>query len=215
MTDSTATDPTPPDPTSIDSTPPASTATGSTASDPAATGPAATDPAATDAATTDPNPPVADPDPVLAEITAAVEAGRGGERVAARERFAALWERITGAGDPFHRCVLAHYAADVQDDPLEELRWDGRALAAADEVTDERVRAHHASLQIAGFYPSLHLNLADVHRRLGHDAEAGRQLELARQRSDALGDDGYGHMIRSAIERCGQRLERGDRSGDS
>ena len=185
-----------------------STATDSTPTDSTATGPAGAD-----AATTDPHPPAADP--VFAEITAAVEAGRGGERVAARQRFAVLWARITGAGDPFHRCVLAHYAADVQDDPLEELRWDERALAAADEVTDERVRAHHASLQIAGFYPSLHLNLADVHRRLGHDAEAGRHLELARQRSDALGDDGYGHTIRSAIDRCGQRLERGDRSGDS
>lgn len=198
MTDSTATD---------------STATGRTATGRTATGPTATDSTATDAATADPNPPAADP--VLAEITAVVEAGRGGERAAARDEFAALWARITEAGDPFHRCVLAHYAADVQDDPLEELRWDERALAAAGEVTDERVRAHHASLQIAGFYPSLHLNLADVHRRLGHDAEAGRHLELARQRSDALGDDGYGHMIRSAIERCGQRLERGDRSGDS
>lgn len=154
-------------------------------------------------------------DPVPAEITAAVEAGRAGDPEAARTQLAAIWQRLGEHGDPFHRCTLAHYAADVQDDPHEELRWDERALAAAGEVTDERVQAHDASLRIAGFYPSLHLNLADVHRRLGHDADARRQLELARQRIDALADDGYGRMIRSAIERCGQRLEQGDRSADS
>ncbi|MBP2369149.1 hypothetical protein [Pseudonocardia parietis] len=154
-------------------------------------------------------------DPVLAAITEAVEAGCAGDPGAARTQLAAIWERLGEDGDPFHRCTLAHYAADVQDDPHEELRWDERALAAAGEVTDERARAHHASLHIAGFYPSLHLNLADVHRRLGHDADARRHLELARERIDALADDGYGRMIRSAIERCGQRLERGDRSADS
>ncbi|MFP5070521.1 hypothetical protein ACLFMI_12740 [Pseudonocardia nantongensis] len=168
----------------------------------------------TDSTTTTDSTTDAAADPVLAEITAAVEAGRAGERAAARERLAAIWARIGERGDPFHRCVLAHHAADLQGDPHEELRWDERALAAAGEVTDERAEAHHASLHVAGFYPSLHLNLADVHRRLGHDADAARHLELARERSDALGDDGYGHMIRSAIERCGQRLERGDRSAD-
>ena len=151
-------------------------------------------------------------DPVTAEIATAVQAGRAGDRPTARARLDDIWTRIGDGGDPFHRCVLAHYAADVQDDPHEELRWDQRALAAADEVTEERARAHDPSLRIAGFYPSLHLNLADVHRRLGNDADARHHLGRARARVGQLSDDGYGQMIRSGIERCGERLEHGDRS---
>ncbi|MBC3191477.1 hypothetical protein H7X46_10425 [Pseudonocardia sp. C8] len=81
------------------------------------------------------------------------------------------------------------------------------ALAAAGEVTAERARAVHASLEVAGFHPSLHLNLADVHRRLGHDEEARRHLALAGDHAGALRDDGYGRMIRSGIARCAARLD--------
>ena len=155
--------------------------------------------------------PMTDPDtitdPVMSEIAAAVQAGQEGDRADARARFDDLRARLGDDGDPFHRCTLAHYAADVQDDPHEELRWDERALAAAEEVTDERAHTYHPSLRIAGFYPSLHLNLADVHRRLGHDAAARRHLDLARERIDALSDDGYGRMIRAGIERCAERLD--------
>jgi hypothetical protein len=78
----------------------------------------------------------------------------------------------------------------VQEDLAEELRWDLRALAAADELTDRRAREHHHSLAVAGFYPSLHLNLADVHRRLGDEERARDHLTRAEHAVDTLGDDG-------------------------
>ncbi|WP_202449685.1 hypothetical protein [Streptomyces sp. SID4917] len=56
----------------------------------------------------------------------------GGDREEARNRFGALWTEIGEAGDPLHRCTLAHYMADTQDDPGDELAWDLRALTAAD-----------------------------------------------------------------------------------
>lgn len=151
-------------------------------------------------------------DPVLAEIGEAVAAAHAGHRDEARRRFAALWERIGPGGDPLHRCVLAHHAADVQDDPHEELRWDERALAAADETTDARVRAHHPSTAVAGFYPSLHLNLADVHHRLGDDRSARDHLDRAEAATGALPDDGYGRMIANGIAACRRRLAAGDRA---
>lgn len=46
----------------------------------------------------------------------------------ARQRLTEIWAEIADDGDPFHRCVLAHYMADLQDDPREELAWDLRAL---------------------------------------------------------------------------------------
>lgn len=146
------------------------------------------------------------PDPVMAEIGEVVAVGQAGDHAMARERFAELWDTLGPAGDPLHRCALAHYAADVQDDPREELRWDLRALEAADEVTDERAQAYHASLAVAGFYPSLHLNLADVYRRLGEQAKAQRHLVRATDTVGTLADDGYGQLIRAGITRCAARL---------
>jgi hypothetical protein len=143
---------------------------------------------------------------VQAEITAAVAVAQAGDHPAARARFAAIWDRLGPAGDPFHRCVLAHHAADVQADPAEELRWDLRAIAAADEITDERARRHHPALDVAAFFPSLHLNLADVYRRLGDRDRAAHHVERARQVVDTLEDDGYGRMIRAGIARCAARL---------
>ncbi|MCE0766956.1 hypothetical protein LWC35_29215 [Pseudonocardia kujensis] len=149
------------------------------------------------------------PDPVMAEIAQVVELGQAGGAAEARKRFALLWERLGPRGDPLHRCALAHHAADVQEDLGEELRWDLRALAAADELTDDRAQQHHASLAVAGFYPSLHLNLADVHRRLGDPARAREHLDRAEEAVGALGDDGYGRMIRQGIARCAARLAPG------
>lgn len=146
------------------------------------------------------------PDPVMAEIAQVVELGQAGSAAQARERFTQLWELLGPRGDPLHRCALAHYAADVQEDLAEELRWDLRALAAADELTDERAQQHHHSLAVAGFSPSLHLNLADVHRRLGDPVRARDHLARAERAVDALGDDGYGRMIRQGIARCAARL---------
>lgn len=149
-------------------------------------------------------------DPVMARIGEAVALGHGGAAAAARQRFAEIWEDVGPGGDPLHRCALAHYAADVQADPAEELRWDLAALAAADEVGDGRARAHHPTLDVAAFYPSLHLNLADVLRRLGDAARAAHHLDRARASLSTLPDDGYGRMIRGGVERCAARLAAGE-----
>lgn len=149
------------------------------------------------------------PDAMMARIHEAMLAA-GGDREAARVRFQALWEAIGPGGDPLHRCALAHHMADVQDDPREAIAWDERALAAADSLSDDRARAHHESLAVRAFYPSLHLNLAEGHRRLG-DADAARKhLLLGRQALDALSDDGYGQLIRGGLDRLAARLEAGD-----
>jgi hypothetical protein len=119
-----------------------------------------------------------------------------------------VWEEISAAPDALHIVSLAHYMADVQDDPAQELCWDLRALDAADSLTDARAQEHHASLQVAGFYPSLHLNLAADYRKLGRDAEAVEHLTKAEASVGTLADDGYGRMIRGAIERLRAELIR-------
>jgi hypothetical protein len=65
--------------------------------------------------------------------------------------------------------MLAHYMADMQDDPHAELLWDRRALEAAAAIAGEAARE---------YYPSLYLNLAEDYRKLG-DWNAAR-VHLAR-----------------------------------
>ncbi|AXO34493.1 tetratricopeptide repeat protein [Micromonospora sp. B006] len=138
-----------------------------------------------------------------------------GRREDARDLFARIWDEIGGEqGDPLHVCVLAHAMADVQDDVRQELVWDRRALAAADLLTDERVAQAGVPMSVAGLYPSLHLNLAECHRKLGELDQARDHLQRAREGMGALGDDGYGKLIRDGLDRLSQELAAGQVARD-
>ncbi|MFE3861574.1 hypothetical protein ACFXPT_14215 [Streptomyces goshikiensis] len=71
-------------------------------------------------------------DAVMTRIGQAVILLHAGDREEARNRLAEIWAEIGAEGDSLHRCTLAHYMADAQDDPADELAWDLRALTAAD-----------------------------------------------------------------------------------
>lgn len=121
--------------------------------------------------------------------------------------LAAVWAEIGGeGGDPLHVVTLAHYAADLEDDPRRELEWDEAALRAAGRLTDERAQQHHATLHVRGFLPSLHLNLAADHAKLGGQEAARAHLAEAEATLDALADDGYGAMIRAGVARLRAEL---------
>lgn len=139
-------------------------------------------------------------DPTMAAIIDAVTQGRSGHIDTARSQLLELWKTIGVSGDPLHRCTVAHYLADLYSDPAQALAWDVRALDAADAVSERRVQEHHASLHIAGFYPSLHLNLADNYRRLGSFDTARDHLAAARARLSALQPDDYGELVRAGLD---------------
>jgi hypothetical protein len=130
----------------------------------------------------------------------------GGDREEARDRFLRLWAEIGEDGDPLHRCTLAHYMADTQDDPADELAWDLRALSAAEEATTQRLADHDGALAVRALYPSLHLNLAADYVKLGRSEAAHVHLLRARGAVGVLGDDRYGDVIRTAIARLEWRL---------
>lgn len=146
-------------------------------------------------------------DDVMARVTAAVQRGRAGDRVAARQELAVIWAEVQG--DDFHRCVVAHVMADLQDDQRDELMWDERALAAVDGVSDERAQELDPRLRVRGFLPSLYASLADDHRRLG-DADRAREfLGRARAASDALGGDAFGDLVRGVLDKVDRALAEG------
>jgi len=151
-------------------------------------------------------------DPLVSELLAIIEGLHGGERALARERFDELWARMRGH-DVVVECVLCHYMADAQEEPLEELRWDRwaleRAMAAQatqggwkEPPTDPRL----AALTPEGLLPSLHLNLAADYEKLGDLQQARAHLQQAQQWVDALPTTGLGELTRQAIDRLGHRL---------
>ncbi|MFI8817444.1 hypothetical protein ACIGWV_39040 [Streptomyces sp. NPDC055082] len=148
----------------------------------------------------------ASPDAVMTRIGQAIMLLHGGDREEARNRFAVIWSEIGADGDALHRCTLAHYMADTQDDPADELDWDLRALTAADGLSDERVAEHQDALAVRAFYPSLHLNLAADYLKLRCPDAARTHLHRARAAAEALPDSGYGTGVRTAIERLELRM---------
>lgn len=149
------------------------------------------------------------PDAVMVRIGQAIMLHRAGDREEARNRFALLWSETTGKGDLFHRCTIAHYMADTQDDPGAELEWDRRALAAADALTEDEVEWGEHSPAVRCLYPSLYLNLAADHAKLGERGAARRELSRARGVLGSLADDEYGAGIRAAVDRLESRLGAG------
>ncbi|MGW2589743.1 hypothetical protein ACWCXC_05650 [Streptomyces sp. NPDC001515] len=149
-------------------------------------------------------------DVVMTRIGQAVMLLHGGDREEARNRFGALWDEIGEDGEPLQRCTLAHYMADTQDDPGDELAWDLRALTAAESLTGPGVRRHRDAPAVRALCPSLHLNLAADYVKLQHPAAARLHLDRARAASAVLADDrtddGYGGGVRAAIGRLEQRL---------
>jgi len=130
-------------------------------------------------------------DVILARIGEAVGLDYAGDRDAAHSRLAALWHEIQPDGEALHRCLLAHYMADMQADPRQELLWDLRALEAAGSLNGATARE---------YYPSLYLNLAEDYRKLGEWQAAREHLTKARESAAALPANGYGDMICRGIE---------------
>ncbi|MFJ4971658.1 hypothetical protein [Streptomyces sp. NPDC088755] len=154
-------------------------------------------------------------DAVMTRIGQALMLLHGGDREEARNRFGLLWSELGADGDALHRCTLAHYLADTQDDPGDELAWDLRALTAAEGLRAERSAGHRDFLAVQAFYPSLHLNLAADYLKLQRPDAARIHLRQARDAADALdgagpgGRDGHGGRgggVRAAIERLELRM---------
>ncbi|MDW8809075.1 hypothetical protein P1P68_30825 [Streptomyces scabiei] len=163
----------------------------------------------------------------MTRIGQAVMLHHGGDREEARHRLLQLWAEIGEDGTPLHRCTLAHYMADTQDDPDTELAWDLRALSAADELSGGLPAGHatdrHAvglaarpgvrtgagpdELAVRAFYPSLHLSLAADYAKLGRPDAARSHLRLARAALAVLDGGVHGDGIRTALGRLEARLD--------
>jgi len=151
-------------------------------------------------------------EPVMTTVGEAIGLGQSGDREKARNLLVHAWEQVGATGDPMHRVGIAHSMADLQDAPEDELIWDLRALEAADQLTDGRVAEAGIGAPVAGFYPSLHLNLGEAYRKLGNSTQARDHRRKGLDAAQALDwvaepADGYQAMILDALQRLGERLD--------
>ena len=101
--------------------------------------------------------------------------------------------------------MVAHYLADLQDNLDDAIRWDETALSAYQHVGETDLAAIGIA-SAAGLAPSLHLNVGDGYARRGDLAAARRELDAGLACVAALGDDGYGTMIRKGLAGLAERL---------
>jgi hypothetical protein len=137
--------------------------------------------------------------PVLKMCVEGMRAEGEGRGVDAAEAFGRAWDTAT---DDYERFIAAHYVARCQAVPEDALTWNARCLSLADAVGDQRV---------AGFYPSLHLDVGQACEDLGRLAEAREHYAAAERGFGALPDSEYGATVRAAVIRgllrVGARLE--------
>ena len=129
-------------------------------------------------------------DPIMATIAQVQQVAQQGHKEQAIAAYEQLWTQVER---PLHRVSVAHYLADLQDDPAEELRWDELALAAAAEV-----ESHDGD--VAPLRASLHVNAAGALFKLDRLDDARQQLDAARQAQEHLPEDGYGRLVRARID---------------
>ncbi|MFB8028692.1 hypothetical protein ACFQ6U_19965 [Streptomyces sp. NPDC056465] len=151
-------------------------------------------------------------DVVMTRIGQAIMLLHAGDREEARNRFGAIWSEIGESGEALHRCTLAHYMADTQDEPEDELAWDLRALTAAEslavEAAEDRAAPHQDTGAVRAFFPALHLSLAADYLKLQRFGAARIHLDRAWDAAGVVEGDGYGGAVRDGIRRMEQRLRR-------
>jgi tetratricopeptide (TPR) repeat protein len=138
---------------------------------------------------------VIDPSNAVVRLCAdGMSAEAEGRVTEAKALFERAWE---AAADDYECCIAAHYVARHQDGPEQTLRWNAECLRYAELVGDERV---------AGFYPSLYLNMGHSHEQLGDLQKAEECYRAAEARLSALPDGAYGDMVRDGVARGLERL---------
>lgn len=152
---------------------------------------------------------MSEPEDALQRISSAFHLHCRGDRAEARARMDALWQELDPDGDPYHRCVLAHFIADTQLEPADELAWDERALQIADRALDTATAGASASA-LEKFLPSLHMNVADGYRKAGDFDRAQRHIDRGMELGGGLGLDPYGQTVRAGLIRIQAQLDERD-----
>lgn len=129
-----------------------------------------------------------DPNNSVVQLCAeGMQAESDGDAGRAAELFREAWD---AAGDPYERCIAAHYVARHQANESDRLLWNHRSLDEADLVGDDRVE---------GLYPSLLLNLGHSLEMTGDRERAREHYARADEHCGNLPDGPYADLVRGGI----------------
>jgi hypothetical protein len=117
-----------------------------------------------------------------------------GDSAGAKARFEQAWHE---ASTDWERCVAAHYLARQQTTPDSTLFWNEECLRYADAVGDESV---------AGFYPSLYLNIGYSNEVLGNRERALEGYLRAERLLHTLPSGPYADMVMDGVTRGLERI---------
>jgi tetratricopeptide (TPR) repeat protein len=132
--------------------------------------------------------------PVVKLCAQGMEEESKGNPSAAAECFRQAWNQSTSDYD---RCIAAHYVARHQPDSFLTLQWNQTALDCALRIADSTV---------AGFLPSLYLNLAKSHEDLGRTDEARGLYQRAANQIGRLPPDAYRDIVQDGVNRGLERV---------
>ena len=132
--------------------------------------------------------------PIVKLCAEGMQAEAAGRLDAAKECFYRAW---LSASDDYECCIAAHYVARHQETLEETLHWNEECLRYADLVGDGRV---------AGFYPSLHLNIGHSYEVLGDLPRAEEGYRLGEERLAVLPPGSYADMVKDGITRGLERV---------
>jgi hypothetical protein len=102
------------------------------------------------------------------------------------------------AENDLEKFTAAHYVARHQKNIAEKLKWDETALILALKIGSEDIKAT---------YPSFYLNVGKCYEDLKDFVKAGENYLLAFDFTIFLPNDGYGAMIKSAINHGLERVQ--------
>jgi hypothetical protein len=141
---------------------------------------------------------VIDPDNPVVKLCAEGIAAEGRhDYAAARALYTQAWELRSS---DYEACIAAHYLARQQATLADSRHWNQLALDHALAAPAE---------QIAGFLPSLYLNLGWSHEVLGDAAAARACYAEGAARLDALLPGSYTDVVRDGITRGLERTQGG------
>ena len=99
--------------------------------------------------------------------------------------------------DDYDAAIAAHFVARHQATAEDTLRWNALAVHHAELVPEGRA---------AELLPSLYLNLADAHEKLGQHTSAEAALRQAAGHLGVLPPGGYREFVVFGLQRVAQRL---------
>jgi tetratricopeptide (TPR) repeat protein len=136
-----------------------------------------------------------DPDNAIVRLCAeGMQAESVGDLDGASARFQRAWNQATS---DWEKCVAAHYVARHQMSPEATLHWNEECLRYAEAVGDETV---------AGFYPSLYLNIGHSHEVLGNRDHAIEAYQKAVALLHILPPGPYADMVKDGVTRGLERM---------